>query len=65
MTITEAWAIKAPENLGGKIDPVCVRASRQDAIDSSGGNWKRASEQGYRCVRVRVEEIENTSSRKE
>ena len=56
-TIT-AWAIKAPDSFGGQIDPVCVRASRQDAIDSSGGNWKWASEQGYRCVRVQIIEME-------
>lgn len=54
----EAWAIKAPDDLGGQIDPVCVRASRQEAIESSGGNWKWASEQGYRCVRVTVQEMQ-------
>ena len=51
----EAWAIKAPEHLGGKIDNVCVRASRQDAIESC-GNWKWAFEHGYRCVRVHITE---------
>jgi hypothetical protein len=48
-----AWAIKAPDGTTwwvGLSEPY-VSTADKDA--------------GYRCVRVRVEEIENTSSRKE
>lgn len=64
MSPTEAWAIKAPD--GG-----FVVNTHNDTEEKAWGTIcpglrEIAKERGYRCVRVRVEETENTgSSRKE
>jgi len=68
MTAVKAWAIKAPD---GSIILKSL-GSTKDAVENKFLQSQPAfriftfEAEGYRCVRVRVEEIENnTSSRKE
>jgi hypothetical protein len=60
MTSTEAWAIKAPDGryIAVRLSELHINNLMEYLIAS-----RREVAKGYRCVRVRVEEIGNTSSK--